>query len=198
MKIGLRTGEICILRIEDIDFDDGSFKVLDSKSKHRCHLPLDILTLQLLQELVRTRIEGYVFTQLTSWKNKHAGLPLTVQRVWQIVHGIALEAGVENLKPRDLRAYFAAKWALVDKKDRRVLRELMRHQQSDTTDIYIDKFIDPDDVRREYDRVVTIPFSEPGRGPCQGCGNAELCKYAPLPGYVTGCVFRVRREWVKN
>jgi integrase len=55
MKIGLRTGEICSLRIEYINFEEKTFHVLDSKRKRLYPLPLDALTLQLIQDLVGSR-----------------------------------------------------------------------------------------------------------------------------------------------
>lgn len=50
-KIGLRTHEIATLKIENIDFQSRSFRVLDSKKKRLYPLLLDILTLELIQEL---------------------------------------------------------------------------------------------------------------------------------------------------
>jgi integrase len=191
MKSGLRTGELCTLQIEDIDFVDRSFQVLDSKQKTLYPLPLDMLTLQLIKDLVDNRLEGYVFTRTHSWKKAKKDKPLTVQEVWHVIHEIGLEAGVKGFKPRVLRQYFAAVWAHVEKKSLVTLQRILRHKSLETTQVYVDKLVFWEDVQREYEGVRNEPFARGSNScVCSDCPSLSVCKYAPLPEYATGCRFK--------
>lgn len=186
MKIGLRTGEIASFRIENIDFDTRSFQVLDSKQKVLYPLPLDIVTLQLIQDLIRERLEGYVFTRARSWKHVKKGMPLSVQEIWHVIHAVGADAGVEGFKPRMLREYFAANWAITEKKSLPVLQQILRHKSLETTQVYINKLVFFEDVQREYDQggpVMTDCI-------CKDCSIVNVCRFAPLPSCVEGCRFK--------
>jgi len=201
MKIGLRTGEICTLKVEYIDFVDRSFRVFDSKRKALSSfpLPLDLVTLQLIRDLIGDRVEGYVFIQRRSWKRLKQGQPLTVQEVWHIVRKIGLAAGVEGFKPRVLREYFAAVWAHVEKKSLVTLQWILRHKSLETTQVYVNKLVFWEDVKSEYEGVKAKPFKEtlPLRESlCSSCLHRDVCRFAPLPSHVTGCRFYVKKEGV--
>jgi integrase len=192
MKIGLRTGEIASFRIENIDFDTRSFRVLDSKQKVLYPLPLDVVTLQLIQDLIWERLEGYVFTRARSWKHVKEGMPLSVQEIWHIIHAIGLDAGVEGFKPRMLREYFAANWAHTERKSLPTLQQILRHKSLETTQVYINKLVFFEDVQREFDGVRNGPLM--AESVCKGCSVVSVCKYAPLPSCVEGCRFRQQKK----
>lgn len=198
MKIGLRTGELCTLRIENIDFQSRSFKVLDSKRKEFYPLPLDPVTLELIQLLVGKRLEGYVFRQRQTWTQKRADEPLKDQSVWIRVRNIAQEAGVLGFNPRLLRHYFAADWH-EKKKSIYVLQQIMRHKSLASTQFYLARLVFFEDIQKVYDEVTTGPFAsgELGTcsGPCNGCQIAQVCKYAgTLPDYAVGCRYKPKLE----
>jgi integrase len=199
MKVGLRTGEIASFRVENINFDDRSFKVLDSKQKILYPLPLDIITLQLIQDLVRERLEGYVFTRSRSWKHVKSGQPLSVQEIWHIIRKVGLAAGVQGVKPRMFRQYFVANWVLRDKSDssKKMLQLMLRHVYSSTTDIYADNMIFPEDLQEAYDRVQGGPFVLGSI--CNDCSSypCPSSKNGPLPSCVEGCRFKQKREELK-
>lgn len=198
MKIGLRTGEICTLRIEDIEFESRSFHVLDSKRKELYPLPLDMLTLQLIHDLIQERLEGYVFTRSTSWKKVKEDLPLSVQEVWHITHKIGEEAGVKGFKPRTLRQYFAAYWLYVKKKSLAGLQEILRHKDPATTLVYAAKLRFFEDLQAEYEGVQNQPFVENvtrvAESICSRCGNLAFCKFAPLPSCVESCRYKTLKK----
>jgi integrase len=193
LKIGLRTGEIASFRIENIDFATQSFQVLDSKQKILYPLPLDMVTLQLIQDLIRDRLEGYVFTRVRSWKHTKKDLPLTLQDIWHIVHEVGEEAGVHGFTPRMLREYFAANWAYTEKKSLPVLQQILRHKSLETTQVYINKLVFWEDVQREYDQggpMLTGMI-------CKDCSIVNVCKFAPLPSCVEGCRYKPKLETTK-
>jgi integrase len=188
MKVGLRTGEIASFRVENINFDDRSFKILDSKQKILYPLPLDSVTLQLIQDLVRERLEGYVFTRARSWKHVKSGQPLSVQEIWHIIHAIGADAGVEGFKPRILREYFAANWAHTEKKSLPTLQQILRHKSLETTQIYINKLVFFEDVQREYDEIQNGPLVVDCI--CKDCAVVNICKFAPLPSCASSCRYQ--------
>jgi hypothetical protein len=204
MRIGLRTGEIATLRIEDIDFEKRFIKVLDSKKKVYFPLPLDPVTLQLIQDLCGFRKHGYVFTRARSWKHVKGDKPLTIQDIWHTIHKIGYDAGVPNFKPRDLRRYFAAHWIRDQDKSLAGLQELLRHQDAETTMIYVNKLSFWEDTQKEYDQIKKGPIAEsqveetttvqsrPRAKVCQECGSAQVCKFAAqMPDCALACSYRV-------
>jgi integrase len=193
MKVGLRTGELATLKIENINFDSRSFTVLDSKNRMLYPLPLDVLTLELVKELIRDRVEGYVFTRRGSWIRARVDKPLTVDEIWYVVRKIGEEAGVPNFNPRILRHYFAVVWAHVEKKSLVVLQRILRHKSLATTQVYVDKLVFWEDMQSEYEGAKRSPI-EVSHSICDGCGLKPICKFAPLPECATDCRYKLKKE----
>jgi hypothetical protein len=221
MKIGLRNSEIRTLRIENINFHERSFKVLDSKKYELFPLPLDVLTLQLIQDLIGTRREGYVFTHQGSYTHVKADQPLSRVEIWQIIHDTAEKVGIKGFNPRILRHYFAAHWIFVLKKSLVVLQRLLRHKNLTVTTIYVSKLSFFEDIQIAYEEIQNGPFQEfqqesaevAGSNPtrvqtpavtpnleesiCKFCSNLHLCKFAPLASCVTSCRLKmVKKEGI--
>lgn len=209
MKIGLRTGEIATLRIENINFETRSFQVLDSKKKALYPLPLDMLTLQLIKDLCGFRTHGYVFKQSRSWKYTKGDNPLTDATIWTVIHKIAREAGVPNFNPRMLRHYFAAQWVRDQNKSVSGLQDILRHESLESTQIYIGRLSFWEDTQKEYDSVRKGPFVETEDAVvvqvqqahakvCSDCGALQVCKYAPnMPECATACSHRVSNQMIR-
>lgn len=203
MKIGLRNSEIRMLRIENINFENRTFQVLDSKKYELFLLPLDVLTLQLIQDLIGKRQEGYVFPHTGSWTSVKCDMPLSRVQIWQIVHDIAEQAGVKGFNPRLLRHYFAAYWIYVEKKSVVTLQGLMRHSDLSVTFFYTRRLTFFEDWQREYDGVKNGPFLEFEQESisledsiCKRCSNLPLCKYAPLASCASSCRFYAPKQEV--
>lgn len=218
MEIGLRNSEVRTLRVENISFEDRSFEVLDSKRHELFPLPLDMLSLQLIKDLIGDRAEGYVFTHEGSWTNVKADQPLSRVEIWQIVHDIALEAGVKNCNPRILRHYFAAHWIFDLKGNLVVLQRILRHKNLTVTTIYVSKLSFFEDIQKAYEGIQNsplvpetdlrginvdpmnvsqshrTPFKVAGETICSGCFNVEFCKFAPLPEWRKTCVYKPEQK----
>ena len=207
LKIGLRNGEICTLRIENIDFENRSFSVLDSKQKILFPLPLDQVTLQLIQDHIGERTEGYVFQQKQTWVRKRLGLPLDPATVWIVVNKIGKAAGAKRFNPRILRQFFAADWAM-QHKNLEVLRRILRHRSLAYTQFYVSKLTFWEDVQNEYNTIQNAPFTgnikappiqtsaaEPLLSPfyqqhCISCDHVHICKLIDqTPAWATGCLY---------
>jgi integrase len=216
-KIGLRNSEIRLLEIERIDFESRIVEVLDSKKHEFIPLTLDMLTLQLIQDLVGTRSKGYVFVHQGSWIHVKADQPLSRVEIWQIVHDIADEVGVKGFNPRKFREAFAYEWykkMMKDKHSKKTMKGLqkyMRHSDSKTTDIYLDKLYSPEDLQEEFDddgtfqsefegiqnQPLVVPAEVASAGSiCDNCSNLSICKFALLPSCVSECRFKVAKSQV--
>jgi len=200
MKIGLRTGEICTLRIENIDFQSRTFQVLDSKRKKLYPLPLDPVTLELIRLLIGKRLDGYVFRQRQSWTEKCASKPLQPATVWIRVNTIAKEAGVDNFNPRLLRHFFATEWHRSGR-SLEVLRRILRHKSLAYTQFYLARLVFFEDIQQTYDEVMSGPFqpdelnAHARLGPCANCNIVNVCKYAgSLPEHAVGCRYKPKLE----
>lgn len=210
IKIGLRTSEIASLQIEDIDFGNRSFQVLDSK-KHRYYpLPLDVVTLQLIQDLIKDKREGYVFTHQI-WKHRRQGEPLTRLTIWVRTSRIGEEAGVKGYSPRLGRHYFAAEWHYIKRKNSALLRRILRHKSLAYTQFYLSRLIFFEDLQREYEQTQN-PYLEPNsarakplltdfyRQWCSSCQHEPVCRIidqmCASPG-ATGCRYYTRKKEVE-
>lgn len=213
-RIGLRTHEIATLSIEDINFEDRSFQVLDSK-KHRFYpLPLDPLTLQLIKDLIGDRSEGVVFQHKT-YKRKNQGKPLTNVTIWKLIKTIGEEAGVKGFHPRILRHYFAADWYYVQEKSIEGLRRILRHKKPGITLHYVGQLVFFEDIEAEYHEIRVGPFIEqPSRdlNPvplksqnylkwCSRCDNEPVCKFVEefcTSKFAANCKYFVLKEEIKQ
>jgi len=201
MKIGLRTGEIATLCIENINFEKRSFLVLDSKKKTLFPLPLDPLTLELIKELCQFRTHGYVFRQSRSWKYCKGDRPLTLATIWTVIHKTAYEAGISNFNPRMLRHYFAAHWIRDQNRSVSGLQDILRHESLESTQVYIGRLSFWEDTQKEYDGIKKGPIVEtetlPQRGDglarvCSECTALPVCKFAvSMPSCAMACTYRV-------
>jgi integrase len=221
MKIGLRNSEIRTLRVENINFYDKSFQVLDSKKYELFPLPLDVLTLQLIQDLVGMRTEGYVFTHQGSWTHVKADQPLSRVEIWKIIHDIAEKAGVKGVNPRTFRHYFAIMylreqeeqpdWQRKRRRTLEMLRKLLRQSHLGVTQIYLSKLTFFEDMQEEYESVQNDPFVDRvGFEPthqnqlyetlCLNCTHEQtICKFKDqvrLSVWATGCRFYAPKQEV--
>ena len=183
-NIGLRTHEIATFSIEDIDFETRSFQVLDSKKHVFFPLPLDVLTLQLIKDLIQGRTEGLVFEHKT-YKNKCEGQPLRNVTIWKLVKTIGEEAGVKGFHPRVLRHYFAADWHIVQHKSIETLRRILRHKNLGVTHRYLSRLVFFEDIQREYEETknpYATDLSESDKTRfyerfCSKCDREPTCKF---------------------
>jgi integrase len=224
MKIGLRTSEIRTLKIENINFHERSFMVLDSKKYTFFPLPLDVLTLQLIQDLNGMKNKGYVFEHKNSWTYTKKDQPLSRVQIWTIIHEIAEKAGVPGFNPRILRHYFAAMylreqeekpgWIKKRRRTLETLRKILRHSHLGVTQIYLSKLTFFEDMQEEYESVQNEPFEEfPDiiekfsqqnqlyRQLCAKCKHEPICKFKEqlqLSPWAEGCRFYAPKIEVLN
>lgn len=133
---GLRLSEICQLRLENYDVDEGFVRVTGKGNKTRV-VPVGLaaqkaITLYLSAErkdLVSSKTSSHVFLSVR-------GGPLSTERVRSIVKQRASPAGIKTtMYPHLLRHSFATH-LLENGADLRVIQEMLGHADISTTQIY--------------------------------------------------------------
>jgi integrase/recombinase XerD len=133
---GLRISELCGVRLEHIDLDEGWVRVTGKGNKTRI-VPVggkarDAISRYLANErpsLVGPRTGAEVFLS-------NRGRKLTRARVWQLIKQYAEVAGLEaNVYPHLMRHSFATH-LLSNGADLRVIQELLGHADISTTELY--------------------------------------------------------------
>ena len=133
---GLRISELCNVRLEGLDLEEGMIRVTGKGNKTRL-VPVGseargaigrYLELE-RPKLVSRRSGAEIFLSVR-------GRKLTPQRVWQLVKRYAARAGLEaNVYPHLLRHSFATH-LLAGGADLRIIQEMLGHADISTTQIY--------------------------------------------------------------
>jgi len=133
---GLRLSELCGLRLESIDFDEGFLRITGKGNKTRvvrmgrkAREAIEVYLTNERPSLVGKRTSSHLFLSVR-------GTSLSPDRVRQIVKERAKLAGIEqNIYPHLLRHSFATH-LLEGGADLRVIQELLGHADISTTQIY--------------------------------------------------------------
>jgi integrase/recombinase XerD len=133
---GLRISELCSVRLEGIDLEEGMIRVIGKGNKTRL-IPVGSEAREAIRryleverpQLVSRRSGAEVFLSIR-------GRKLTSQRVWQLIKRYAERAGLEaNVYPHLLRHSFATH-LLAGGADLRIIQEMLGHADISTTQIY--------------------------------------------------------------
>jgi integrase/recombinase XerC len=148
---GMRVGELCGLRLADVDLDAGVIRVIGKGNRERVVLagrPAVLALDEYLQNVrpVLAREKGYRGEAVFLGKR---GSPIDPRQVRRIVDREARAlVGGEGLSPHALRHTFATH-LLAHGADLRSVQELLGHKNVATTQIYT--HISGADVRKAYD-----------------------------------------------
>jgi integrase/recombinase XerD len=133
---GLRISELCTIRLENLDLEEGMIRVTGKGNKTRL-VPVGTEARQALgkylnlerPKLVSRRSGAEIFLSVR-------GRKLTPQRVWQLIKGYAARAGLDaNVYPHLFRHSFATH-LLAGGADLRIIQEMLGHADISTTQIY--------------------------------------------------------------
>ncbi len=133
---GLRISELCNIRLENLDLEEGMVRVTGKGNKTRL-VPVGSAARSALgryldierPKLVSRRTGAEIFLSVR-------GRKLTPQRVWQLLKRYAARAGLAaNVYPHLLRHSFATH-LLAGGADLRIIQEMLGHADISTTQIY--------------------------------------------------------------
>ena len=148
---GIRLGEVCRLRVEDIDSSRMLLRIQQGKGHKDRFAPLSPTALDLLRQWWRaTRPVGLLFPN----KNdpSRSICPDTVQRAVKVA---ARKAGItKRISPRTLRHSFATH-LMEQGTSMRVIQVLLGHAHSRTTETYT--HVSPAQARSPLDRILPPP-----------------------------------------
>lgn len=143
---GLRISEICTLRVEHLDFEDGMLEVHAGKGDKDRNIPMHVRIASHLRLYLDGRQEGWLFPSDRS-RSGHL-MPRAVQIM---IHAAAARALiVRHVTPHKLRHSFAS--ALLFKgADLIEIKDLLGHSSVATTQIYSHAM--PEKLRSAVDRL---------------------------------------------
>ena len=133
---GLRLAEVCSIRLETLDLDDGFLRVTGKGNKTRI-VPVGGRASKALEDYLQNERSNLIKSQSSSeiFLSVRGG-PLSPDRVRQIVKQRAAQAGLsQKIYPHLLRHSFATH-LLQNGADLRVIQELLGHADISTTQIY--------------------------------------------------------------
>jgi site-specific recombinase XerD len=145
LATGIRAGELCSLRRDEVDLERGEIRVLGKDQKERT-VPLARSAARALLHYWKGRIDAIptAFHGLDS--------PLTVAGLRTTTRRLGERAGIsKTVHPHLLRHTFAHRW-LVGGGDLESLRRLLGHSSIQTTQRYAGMSID--DIKAKYQEII--------------------------------------------
>lgn len=157
---GIRVAELCLMKIEEVDFGNGFIRIPkeNTKTKESRTVRIGKEVLSDLKALLRLekRKKGYLF-------RSRQGKKLTTRRIQQILHAYAKKAGIQKVyaydksgrplhtvSPHTLRHTHIVH-ALLNKVPVTAVQKQVGHKRLTTTQIYSD--LAPEQVKEAYDKV---------------------------------------------
>ena len=131
----------CDLKIENIDFSDGTLMVRGGKGGKDRLVPVDHQTLDMIEYFIEDATSGCL---ILSERNQR----LSTRQVERLVAEYGKKAGIEqHIHPHMLRHSFAVH-CLKSGMNLRSVQKMLGHSSLTTTQIYLD--ITGDDVKQDY------------------------------------------------
>ncbi|MDD5747961.1 MAG: tyrosine recombinase XerC [Actinomycetota bacterium] len=150
---GIRVGELCGLKIDDLDFESGTMRVFGKGSKERVVIFGGKARLALEDYLRDVRpylMERSGYSGNAVFLGRH-GKPLSPREVRRVVEKAFREiVGGGGVSPHTLRHTFATHM-LAEGADLRTLQELLGHKSVSTTQVYT--HVTRDEIMKVYERT---------------------------------------------
>ncbi|DAC50431.1 MAG TPA: hypothetical protein D7H92_00360 [Candidatus Poseidoniales archaeon] len=154
LDTGLRVSEVCELNLEDIDFDDGSARVLGGKGDKDRLVLFTTRTVERLRSWLPIRTRLAPGEEQACFVNRH-GRRLQPRGVQRMMDALGQEAGLPKgkLTPHVLRHNFAT--GLLERgADLVTIQRLMGHATIATTRVYLE--ISDQTLREVYHRAQSM------------------------------------------
>ncbi len=154
LDTGLRVSEVCELNLEDIDFDDGSARVLGGKGDKDRLVLFTTRTVERLRSWIPIRTRLAPHEEQACFVNRH-GRRLQPRGVQRMMDALGQEAGLPKgkLTPHVLRHNFAT--GLLERgADLVTIQRLMGHATIATTRVYLE--ISDQTLREVYHRAQSL------------------------------------------
>ncbi|MBV8357076.1 MAG: tyrosine-type recombinase/integrase [Deltaproteobacteria bacterium] len=147
LMLGTRRGELCAVRWEDIDLQQRTMRLPETKAGRPHLLPLPRAAIAILESSPSRTKSGWVFPSESS-----AGHIVEPAKAWQ---RIRKRAGVEDVRIHDLR-HTLASWLVGAGYNLSLIGRALNHSQIATTERYAHLAMDP--VREALERNADLMF----------------------------------------
>ena len=146
LHTGLRAGEICLLRRQDVTLGrrSGVVRVTGKRNKYR-EIPLNATARQALQDY----LPALASDAASLFPSEKTGAALTERAVGYIVRRYATYARLVDVSPHDLRHRFG--YRMAESVPLHRLAQIMGHDSLDTTMAYVRATAD--DLQREVEKI---------------------------------------------
>ncbi len=179
LDTGLRSKELLSIRVSDVDLENKTITVTETKYGRERRVIITSKT----TNLIRAWIE------LNGLRNDDKLIPLTYSGLYKRIKRIGKRAGIplRKARPHILRHTFATQ-ALRKGLPLPHLQMILGHQDIKTTQVYLHLTID--DIKRKYEEIMDDRIESIKVVKCPNCGrripsNANYCPY---------CGYKIRKE----
>lgn len=146
---GIRASELCTLKVGDVHLNVGAMRVWGKGSKERV-VPIGRAAIDAIERYLAELRPTLIRKPTDVLFLSRTGRPLSRERLWQIVEGLARRCGLmKEVSPHMLRHSFATH-LLAGGADLRIVQELLGHADVGTTQVYT--HVDSDRLREVHRR----------------------------------------------
>ena len=153
LETGLRVGELCKLRIDDLWYADQPVSTLVvrkevAKTKQERHIPVsERLALALTEMYTLIWLDSLNPTKRFAFSAERDDIPLSTRTVQRIIESAGRDSLHQHVTPHKLRHTFASR--MMRKTNARVVQALLGHTNLQSTQIYMHP--DAEDLRKAID-----------------------------------------------
>ena len=148
----MRVGELATLKISNLNFAEGTVKVLGKGNKERiCYLN-DVSKMRLNDYLQERKYESeWVFTNIAQVNRQSEKLHISIHSIEAMVRKLGQIANVNDVHPHRFRRT-SATWCIRRGMDIEKVRQMLGHEKIETTLLYA--ITSEDDLRNSHKKYM--------------------------------------------
>lgn len=152
LSTGMRVGELATLKISNLNFAEGTVKVLGKGNKERiCYLN-DVSKMRLNDYLQERKYESeWVFTNIAQVNRQSEKLHISIRSIEAMVRKLGQIANVNDVHPHRFRRT-SATWCIRRGMDIEKVRQMLGHEKIETTLLYA--ITSEDDLKNSHKKYM--------------------------------------------
>ena len=141
---GVRKHNILTMRWQDVDLENATWIIPETKTAHNVSVALVDVAVKLLKEMAKDRYNDYVFYS----RHAEEGHITEFRKTWA---SLLKKANIKDFRPHDLRHTFAT-CLIANGADAFMVKKALTHRSLQSTQIYVN--LDVDDLRDKLNETV--------------------------------------------